>query len=36
VLSGSNACGNPTLETVTKVLHAVGLRLSVAPLEAHA
>ena len=24
--------GNPTLDTVTKVLHAVGLRLSVAPL----
>ena len=23
--------GNPTLETVSKVLHAVGLRLSVAP-----
>lgn len=23
--------GNPTLETVTRVLHAVGLRLSVAP-----
>jgi probable addiction module antidote protein len=29
--------GNPTLATVSKVLHAVGLRLSVAPvgLEAH-
>ena len=27
--------GNPTLDTVSKVLHAVGLRLSVAPL-AHA
>ena len=26
--------GNPTLDTVTKVLHAVGLRLSVAPLSA--
>ncbi len=26
--------GNPTLETVNKVLHAVGLRLSVEPLEA--
>ncbi|MEZ5607451.1 MAG: putative addiction module antidote protein [Burkholderiaceae bacterium] len=26
--------GNPTLETVTKVLHAVGLRLSVAPVHA--
>ena len=26
--------GNPTLDTVTKVLHAVGLRLSVAPLVA--
>ncbi|MGS0756829.1 addiction module antidote protein [Roseateles sp. GG27B] len=25
--------GNPTLDTVTKVLHAVGLRLSVAPLN---
>lgn len=25
--------GNPTLTTVHKVLHAVGLRLSVAPLE---
>lgn len=24
--------GNPTLDTVTKVLHSVGLRLSVAPL----
>lgn len=24
--------GNPTLETVNKVLHAVGLRLSVAPV----
>jgi probable addiction module antidote protein len=23
--------GNPTLDTVTRVLHAVGLRLSVAP-----
>jgi probable addiction module antidote protein len=28
--------GNPTLDTVAKVLHAVGLRLSVAPLETHA
>ena len=26
--------GNPTLETVTKVLHAVGLRLSLAPVHA--
>jgi probable addiction module antidote protein len=26
--------GNPTLDTVTKVLHSVGLRLSVAPLLA--
>jgi len=26
--------GNPTLDTVNKVLHAVGLRLSVAPLPA--
>lgn len=26
--------GNPTLATVSKVLHAVGLRLSVAPLGA--
>ena len=26
--------GNPTLETVSKVLHAVGLRLSVAPAHA--
>jgi probable addiction module antidote protein len=26
--------GNPTLDTVTKVLHSVGLRLSVAPLVA--
>jgi probable addiction module antidote protein len=25
--------GNPTLDTVTKVLHAVGLRLSVASLQ---
>lgn len=24
--------GNPTLDTITKVLHAVGLRLSVAPV----
>lgn len=24
--------GNPTLETINKVLHAVGLRLSVAPV----
>ena len=24
--------GNPTLETVNKVLHAIGLRLSVAPV----
>ncbi len=24
--------GNPTIETVSKVLHAVGLRLSVAPV----
>ena len=29
-LSGT---GNPTLATVNKVLHAVGLRLSVAPAE---
>lgn len=28
--------GNPTLETVNKVLHAVGLRLSVEPLQTHA
>lgn len=29
--------GNPTLSTINKVLHAVGLRLSVAPAEhAHA
>jgi len=27
--------GNPTLDTVNKVLHAVGLRLSVQPLSAH-
>ena len=26
--------GNPTLATVTKVLHAVGLRLSVTPWQA--
>ena len=26
--------GNPTLETIIKVLHAVGLRLSVAPVGA--
>ena len=26
--------GNPTLDTVTKVLHAVGLRLSVTPWQA--
>ena len=25
--------GNPTLDTVSKVLHAVGLRLSVAPFD---
>lgn len=28
--------GNPTVDTLSKVLHAVGLRLSVAPLETHA
>ena len=28
--------GNPTLDTVNKVLHALGLRLSVEPLTAHA
>ncbi len=28
--------GNPTLDTVTKVLHAMGLRLSVEPLHTHA
>lgn len=28
--------GNPTLHTVTKVLHAMGLRLSVEPLHTHA
>ena len=28
--------GNPTLDTVNKVLHALGLRLSVEPLSAHA
>lgn len=28
--------GNPTVDTLTKVLHALGLRLSVAPLETHA
>ncbi len=28
--------GNPTLDTVHKVLHAVGLRLSVVPLAEHA
>lgn len=28
--------GNPTLDTVNKVLHAVGLRLSVAPMQVHA
>lgn len=28
--------GNPTLVTVTKVLHAMGLRLSVTPLETDA
>jgi probable addiction module antidote protein len=28
--------GNPTLATVSKVLHAVGLRLSVTPVTAHA
>ena len=27
--------GNPTLDTVTKVLHAMGLRLSVEPLHTH-
>ena len=26
--------GNPTIDTLTKVLHAVGLRLSVEPLAA--
>ena len=29
-----SANGNPTLSTVYKVLHAVGLRLSVAPVHA--
>lgn len=29
-----SAEGDPTLSTVHKVLHAVGLRLSVAPLSA--
>ena len=29
-----SANGNPTLSTVYKVLHAVGLRLSVAPVQA--
>jgi probable addiction module antidote protein len=28
--------GNPTLSTISKVLHAVGLRLSVVPELAHA
>lgn len=28
--------GNPTVDTLTKVLHALGLRLSVAPLQTHA
>jgi len=28
--------GNPTLNTINKVLHAVGLRLSVTPETAHA
>jgi probable addiction module antidote protein len=28
--------GNPTLSTITKVLHAVGLRISVVPEIAHA
>jgi probable addiction module antidote protein len=28
--------GNPTLSTISKVLHAVGLRLSVVPEIAHA
>jgi probable addiction module antidote protein len=28
--------GNPTLSTITKVLHAVGLRISVVPELAHA
>lgn len=32
LFSALSANGNPTLGTVTKVLHAVGLRLSVAPL----
>lgn len=27
--------GNPTLETLQKVLHSVGLRLSVQPIEGH-
>jgi len=30
-----SAEGNPTLETVHKVLHAVGLRLSVVPAPSH-
>ena len=29
-----SANGNPTIDTVSKVLHAVGLRLSVAPAHA--
>lgn len=28
--------GNPTVDTLSKVLHAMGLRLSVAPLNTHA
>lgn len=28
--------GNSTLDTVTKVLHAMGLRLSIEPLHTHA
>lgn len=28
--------GNPTLDTVTKVLHAIGLRLSVEPIDTRA
>jgi probable addiction module antidote protein len=28
-----SAAGNPTLETVNKALHAMGLRLSVQPID---
>lgn len=36
LLKSLSETGNPTLAIISKVLHAVGLRLSVAPVGAHA